>query len=189
VNESTDDVYQHLIGLPDSDRAREITRLKLIGLRYHQPQPVMQAIPAWKCESGDCCLTCKSKCGPAWKYIPLGKCCICHRPLTRDDSIKLRIGSAVCRPRVEASLGFKLTEDMNPFDLEVIWCRFNHYGFFINGVTRKIKKWHTERRLGAFFSFEHDERIFVYANGVYRLLCREEAEDLYMELKTEQEAT
>jgi hypothetical protein len=120
--------------------------------------------------------------GPAWKSLGNDRCHICHRQITDGESLKIKIGSSDCRPRIEreTNQGSEMWEDISADELEIIWTQFNRYGVYMDDVAYQIKQVHRKGEL-VVFELSGVKKVLVKSGGQFQILSSEEARKLWRE--------
>jgi hypothetical protein len=118
--------------------------------------------------------------GPAWKSLRGQKCHICHKPITDEVSLRVKIGASDCRPRIENELkrGSEMWDQISTDELETIWTRFNIYGVYINDVAHNVKQVHGKDDL-VIFELQDTNEVLVKIGSQMTLSSREEARKLW----------
>ncbi len=118
--------------------------------------------------------------GPAWMSLGDRQCHICHRPITDEASLKVKIGSSDCRPRIEHEMkrGPEMWGQLSIDELEIIWTRFNVHGVYIDDVAHKVKQVHRKGDL-VVFDLHDTEEVLVKGGSEMSLLSRETARTMW----------
>lgn len=122
--------------------------------------------------------------GPAWKSLHNGQCHICHRQITDEESLKVKIGSSDCRPRIEREThrGSEMWDQISTDELENIWTTFNKYGVYVDDVAYTVKKVHCKENL-VVFELYGVEKVLIKSRGQFQILNSDEARRLWRENK------
>ena len=118
--------------------------------------------------------------GPAWKSLSDQQCHICHKPITDEVSLRVKIGASDCRPRIEDELkhGPEMWDQVSTEELEVIWTRFNIYGVYVRDVAHKVKQVHRRNDL-VVFDLQDTDKVLVKIGSQMTLSSREAARKLW----------
>jgi hypothetical protein len=120
--------------------------------------------------------------GPAWKSLTDKQCHICHKPITDERSLRVKIGGSDCRPRIEHELkrGPEMWDQVSADELENIWTTFNIYGIYINDVAHKVMQVHKKQDL-VIFDPQDTDQVLVKIGSQMTLSSREAARKLWKE--------
>ncbi len=119
--------------------------------------------------------------GPAWKSLNNKQCHICHKPITDEVSLRVKIGGSDCRPRIEQELKWdsEMWNQISTGELEVIWTMFNIYGVYIDDIAHKVKQVHRKQGLIIFDLQDTDQILVKIDSQEITLLSREDARKLW----------
>jgi hypothetical protein len=120
--------------------------------------------------------------GPAWKSLSDQQCHICHKPITDEISLRVKIGASDCRPRIEDELQRtpEMWDQVSTEELEIIWTTFNIYGVYVGDVAHKVKQVHRKDGL-VIFDLQDTDKVLVKIGSQMTLSSREAARKLWEE--------
>jgi len=121
--------------------------------------------------------------GPAWRSLNDNQCHICHKPITDEVSLRVKIGGSDCRPRIEHELkcGPEMWDQVSTDELETIWTTFNIYGIYIGDMAHKVKQVHRKKGLIIFDLQDTDQTLVKIDSQKMTFFNREDARKLWKE--------
>ena len=125
---------------------------------------------------------------PAWKRLGNGQCHICHKPISDEMSLKVKIGGSHCRPRIEKEMGCgsEIWDNITKNELEIIWTQFNIHGVYINNEAHEVKQVH-EHKNGRLvvFTLHNTDKVLVKNGSIFNVSSLENARKIWSERKYE----
>jgi hypothetical protein len=118
--------------------------------------------------------------GPAWKSVNDKQCHICHKPISDEASLRVKIGASDCRPRIELELkhGPEMWDQASTDELEIIWTTFNVYGIYISDVAHKVNQVYRKDDLTV-FELQDTSDVLVKKGSQMMFSSREAARNMW----------